>query len=263
MVTWVERPDGIRLAVQERGEGPALLCTHSFVQHPGVFGALYDALARDHRVITYHPRGTGDSTRSGPYDMETDAADMTAVAEAAGPIEAVIANGESAHWAVRVAVARPDLVPHVVALETLPFRTADARDSEALIGSSTVLDTLVAMIRADYRTGLHAAIERGNPNLTEAEMRERVDLTAAHSSQEAAVPRLEAWIADDASGLARALGGRLTMAYEGSGGWFPASLHDLARDFLPEARFVQLERGAISAPDLVADVVREVVSYAN
>ena len=262
-MAWVERPDGIRLAVQERGEGPAVLCAHSFVQHPDVYRGLHDELARDHRLITYHARGTGQSTRSGPYDMETDAADMAAVIEERGPVEAVVANGEASHWAVRVAVSRPDLLPHVVTLETVPFRTEDAADSDALVGSASVLGALVSMIRADYRTGLRAAIERGNPTLTDAEMRERVDRTAGHCPPEAGVARLEAWIADDASGPSIALGDRLTVAGEGAGGWFPASLHELARQFLPEARFVRLERGAISDPRLMADVVRNVVSYAN
>lgn len=262
-MAWVERPDGVRLAVQERGEGPAILCVHSFVQHPGVYGALYEELARDHRVITYHPRGTGDSTHRGPYDMDTDAADMTAVIEEAAPVEAVLANGESSHWALRVAVAHPDLLPHVVALETVPFRTADAEGSEALIGSASVLNALVAMIRADYRTGLHAAIQRGNPSLSDEEMRERVDLTAAHCPPEAGVARLENWIADDPTELARALGDRLTLVFEGASGWFPASLHELAREYLTEARFERLERGAISAPELTGAVIREVVSYAN
>lgn len=262
-MTWVERPDGVRLAVQERGDGPAILVMHSFVQHPDVYAGLHDELARDHRVISYHARGTGESTKAGPYDMETDAADMAAVAESCGPVEAVLGNGEASHWAVRVATAHPELVPRVVCLETLPFRTQDAEGSDALIGSATVLDTLVSMIRADYRTGLHAAIQRGNPSLDEDEMRERVDLTAAHSPAEASVPRLEAWIADDVSKASRELGDRLTIAFEGAGAWFPASLHELARDFLPEARFVRLERGAISAPEIMADVVRDVVSYAN
>lgn len=249
--------------MQERGEGPALLCAHSFVQHPGVYRGLHEELARDHRVITYHARGTGESTKAGPYDMETDAADMAAVVESLGPVEAVIANGEAAHWAVRVAVEQPELIPRVIALETLPFRASEAAQSDALIGSTSVLNALVAMIRADYRTGLHAAIERGNPSLTEEEMRERMDLTAAHSPAEAAVPRLEAWIADDVSEAAGALGGRLMVLFHGEGAWFPASLHELARDFLPEARFVRLEQGAISAPDLAAAAIREVVSYAN
>lgn len=262
-MSFVERADGVRLAVQETGEGPGLLCVHSFVQHPDVYRGLREELARDFRVVTYHARGTGDSTPGGPFDMATDAGDMAAVLGEHGPVEVVIANGEASHWAVRVAVDRPDLVPRLISLETVPFRTEDAAGSDALIGSSTVLEALVSMIRADYRTGLHAAIERGNPSLSQAQVRERVDLTAAHCPPEAGVARLAEWIADDASDAAAALGDRLTIAGEGDGGWFPASLHDLARQYLPEARFVRLERGAISAPELMGELVRETVSYAN
>ena len=34
--------------------------------------------------MIYDPRGCGASTRQGPYDAETDAGDLLAVAEAAG-----------------------------------------------------------------------------------------------------------------------------------------------------------------------------------
>lgn len=258
-MAWVERPDGVRLAVQERGEGRAILCAHSYVQHPGVYAGLHDQLARDFRVVTYHARGSGDSTRQGPYDMRTHVADLGAVAQAHGPVEMILANGEAAHWGVHLATGRPDLVPRVMALESVPFRAGHAVAAEALVGSATVLDTLLSMMRADYRTGLRAAVERGNPSLTEDELRRRVDETAAHTSAEAAVRRLEDWIADDATGDSASLGDRLTIAYEGAGAWFPASLHEAARTYLPGANIVRLERGAVSAPELTAALIREVV----
>jgi pimeloyl-ACP methyl ester carboxylesterase len=40
--------------------------------HPRLLAPLQDDLARDHRVVLYHPRGNGDSTRAGPYDLATD-----------------------------------------------------------------------------------------------------------------------------------------------------------------------------------------------
>ena len=79
---WVERPGGVRLAVQQHGEGPTVVCMHSFVQHQEVYAGLHEALAGHFRVVTYHARGAGDSTRQGPYDIATDTADMAAVAPA-------------------------------------------------------------------------------------------------------------------------------------------------------------------------------------
>jgi hypothetical protein len=195
--------------------------------------------------------------------MATDVTDLEAVLEQTGPVEAVLANGESCHWGVHLAARRPDLVPQVIGLETVPFRISEAEGTDALIGSSSVLDALVSMIRADYRTGLHAAIQRGNPNMNEADTRARIDKTAEYSPPEAGVPRLEEWIRDDASAVAGKLGSRLTVVFEGAGAWFPASLHEVAREWLPEANFIRLEGGAVSRPELTAAAVRELVGVAR
>jgi pimeloyl-ACP methyl ester carboxylesterase len=254
----VETGDGVTLHWEEVGEGPGLLLAHSYIQHPGVFGGLTDDLARDHRVVTYDARGTGRSSRSGPYDMETDVADLTAVVEDAGPFEAVIANGEAANRAVYLAADRPELLPTVISLESLPVGTALAEGSDALVASTSVLDALMSMMRTDYRAGLSAALQRANPEMTPDDLRERVALTADYCGQEAGTGRLETWIRDDAADAARSLGDRLVVLAEGSGEWFPSDLHDAARRALPEARIVRLEGGAISRPDLSAMRIREI-----
>ena len=54
------------------------------------------------------------------------------------------------------------------------------------------------------------------------------------------------------------LGDRLIIAYEGAGAWFPQDLTERGIAILPEARFVKLDGGAISSPELTAAVVRGV-----
>ena len=39
---------------------------------PGVFEGFLSNPSRDHRIVTWDARGTGDSTHEGPYDVETD-----------------------------------------------------------------------------------------------------------------------------------------------------------------------------------------------
>ena len=255
---FVERQDGVALFWQESGEGPGLIVAHSYIQHPGVMEGLLDELRPSHRTVQYDPRGAGRSTRSGPYDMATDVADLIAVAEAAGAIAAVVANGDAANRAVHAAAAHPELIPLVVSLETAPLARGQAEGTDALVSSAQVLEALVGMMRADHRSGLSAAVQRGNPGMSDEEVRARVDATVAYLDHEASLGRLEAWIRDDPGDDARALGDRLIVAYEGAGAWFPAELTARGREILPEARFVKLDAGAISRPDLTAAVVRSV-----
>jgi pimeloyl-ACP methyl ester carboxylesterase len=77
----LERPDGVELHWDQRGEGPLVVLAPYWSGHPGVYEALLADLARDHRVVTWDARGTGESTRTGPYDMETDCSDLEAIVD--------------------------------------------------------------------------------------------------------------------------------------------------------------------------------------
>lgn len=258
----VEREDGATLSWQEEGEGPGLLVMHSYIQHPRVWEGLFDELRHGHRTIRYDARGAGASTRQGPYDMATDVADLIAVAEAAAPLTAVIANGDATNRAVHAAAQRPDVLPIVISLETVPLLPGQAEGTDALVSSGGVLDALVGMMRNDYRTGLTAAVQRGNPEMTQDEVRERVDSTVAYIDHDASLARLEGWIHDEPGDDPHLLGDRLYVAYEGAGAWFTVELVDRGRELLPEAQFLKLDSGPISRPDLTAAVVRDITGVA-
>jgi pimeloyl-ACP methyl ester carboxylesterase len=254
----VERESGVSLFWEGSGDGPAVMVIPSYIQHPTVFYPLIAELSDGHRVIRYDARGIGESTRAGPYDMQTDVDDLIAVAEATGPLAAALTNGDATNRATHAAARRPDLIPYVVSMETVPLMPGQADGTDALVASGGVLSALVAMMRADYRAGLTASLQRGNPDRTPEEIRVRVDETVAYCPHEASLGRLEAWIADEPGDDPQSLGNRLIVTYEGAGGWFPEELHERARELLPEARFVKLEGGAISRPELTASVVRQV-----
>jgi pimeloyl-ACP methyl ester carboxylesterase len=259
-VPFVEREDGVRLAWGESGEGPGLLMLSSYVQHPKVWDGLFTGLTADHRTVRFDARGTGESTWRGPYDMETDVGDLLAIVEAAGPIAAVLANGDATNRAVHAAARRPDLIPTVISLETVPLMPGQAEGTEALVASRAVLDALVGTMRNDHRTGLTAAVQRGNPNMSQDEVRARVDETVAYGSHEAALGRLEAWIADEPGWDPHALGDRLVVIYEGAGAWFTADVLERSRELLPEALFIKLDAGPISRPELAAAAIRRVTT---
>ena len=86
----LRRPDGVEIHREARGEGPLVVIVPYWSMHPSSFEPLLGELAVDHRVVTYHDRGTGASTRRGPYDLDTSAADLEAViADARGGAVAI------------------------------------------------------------------------------------------------------------------------------------------------------------------------------
>jgi hypothetical protein len=190
--------------------------------------------------------------------MRTDIEDLIAVLEVTGPVRAVLANGDASNRAVHAAVERPELIPYVISMETVPLMPGQAADTDALVGSGGVLSALVGMMRTDYRAGMLAAIQRGNPDMTPEQARERLDATVTYCPHEAGLGRLEAWIADDPGDDPYTLGERLIVAYEGAGAWFTEQLHQRGQELLREAQFMKLDGGAISRPDLTAAVVRQV-----
>jgi pimeloyl-ACP methyl ester carboxylesterase len=218
-------------------------------------------LAADHRVLTYHLRGTGGSSRTGPYDMETDAADLAAIVEEAGGDALAIALGDGARRAVRAATERPDLIHTVVISGELPLgRIGGGGSAEALSNSPAVLDALLGMLETDYRMGLHTMFaSSGEGGWGDSALRERLDAVEAQCPREAGVPRLRAWIEDDSREQGRALGDRLWYLHFPGNAWFQGSLEAIRRG-LPEARFVPVSEGVISRPEENAVAIRQILA---
>src|ERR687895_1486597 len=151
----LRRPDGAELEWWTEGHDGPLVAIATMAFHPPLAcDGIARELARDHRVLRYDLRGTGASTLTPPYDIETDAADLAALVEEAGGDALVIALGDGARRAVRAAAERPDLVHTVVISGEMPLgRIGGARGGDALAHSPAVLDALLGMIESDYRTG--------------------------------------------------------------------------------------------------------------
>src|ERR671914_128372 len=81
----LRRPDGAELEWWIEGRDGPLVAIAMMAFHPTLacHGIAHE-LARDHRVLRYDLRGTGASTLTPPYDIETDAADLAALVEEAG-----------------------------------------------------------------------------------------------------------------------------------------------------------------------------------
>lgn len=260
----LNRDDGAKIHWEARGEGPAVVLASYWSWNPEVYADLFADLASDHRVVTYHLRGTGQSSRRGPYEMEVDAADLEAVLDAAGQPATLLATADSANRAVKVAARRPDLVGAVVCLGTAPIARQTFAGREGMLGSDSVIEAFLEMLDRDYRGATRTLMTATNTQMTEEEVRARVDTQTRFCPQEAAVGRVRAWTGDDPRDDARQLGDRLWI-FRGSGiagQWLPPDeeLNRLVAEMLPRARVVELEPGPVSRPDLAAKLLREVTA---
>jgi pimeloyl-ACP methyl ester carboxylesterase len=260
----LERPDGVSIHYELRGEGPLVALASYWSWSPGVFAELLAELERDHRVLTYDVRGIGRSTRSGPYDIETDTSDLEAVLERAGGAAALIAVADSANRGARAAARRPDLVASLICLGTAPIARTAFRGREGMIASDAVVDAFIEMLSRDYRGALRTLLTATNTQMSERELGERVSAQLDYCPQEAALARVREWLQGDPTHDAREVGARLWLATspEGvAGPWLPDpdELAELTAELVPEAHTVLIE-GATSEPGVAANLVREIAA---
>ncbi|MGH2957882.1 MAG: alpha/beta fold hydrolase [Solirubrobacterales bacterium] len=260
----LSRDDGVEIHWEERGDGPPVILAPYWSGHPSAFDPIEDELGRDHRVVRYDTRGTGESTRTGPHDIETAAADLEAIAEDRGGEAVVLALADACPRAVQVAATRPDLVRAVVAPGSAPLLLEVMRGADALLASETVIEAFIEMIGTDYRGALRTLMTQTNPQMDEEELRARVTAQADYCPAATALGRVEAWLADNSAEPGRAIGGRLAIVYSETmgGAWLPAG-EEMARrvaEHLPEARLEPVDDGIVSRPDLTAAVVRSLSS---
>lgn len=114
--------DGVELAVEVRGSGPALVCVHGFGGAKEDFADHADDLGSRATVVSMDLRGHGDSSGPGDpeaYSLDRLAVDVLSVADALG-VERFSLLGHSMGGMVvrRVALAAPRRVDGVVFMST-------------------------------------------------------------------------------------------------------------------------------------------------
>jgi pimeloyl-ACP methyl ester carboxylesterase len=258
----VRRPDGVEIHWEERGQGPLVVIVHQLLwSFPQVYAELIGDLARDHRVVTIDARGCGASTRRGPYDTETDAGDLLAVAEAAGGAAIALTMGYGYNVAVRVAAARPDAISDLLGVQPAAaaiLPRSELRRADVIGGSDSVAEMLTKMMRTDQRAAVRTLLSVANPELSEDELRERMSRVGSYVSPESTLERTEAWLADDASEHSRALGDRLRILHPEAEPIYEGALLGRVVELYPEAHVIEVPGGPISRPELVAAWVRRV-----
>jgi pimeloyl-ACP methyl ester carboxylesterase len=257
----LSRPDGIDIYYEERGEGPAVFLAHSpGMSMPSVFEGLHADLARDHRVVTCDPRGVGQSTRRGPYDISTDTDDMAALVQEVGQSGVMVSTGLNPVPPM-LGAKRPELTDAVVLAGGIPrFRPARAAQSEGMLGSESVAEAVLQLARTDHRSFVRMVVAASNPQMSEAEIAERVDAQVAYCPWDALLERTEFLLADESfDETGPMLGSRLWII-----DWQPegAPLDTVANanELLPDAHIVAAEDGPISRPDITADAIRKITA---
>jgi pimeloyl-ACP methyl ester carboxylesterase len=260
------RHDGVEIHWEECGSGPLVVVAIHWSGHPSVFEGLVDDLAADHRVVTYDTRGTGRSTRTGPHGMATAAADLAAVIEAAGGPAVVVTISEGCNRAVRAAAEHPHAIRAIVAPGSVPLPRRTLGEADAMIASDSVVDAFLQLLAMDYRAAQHTMMATANPQMTESEVHERVNLQVDYCPAETGIARAIAWRDDDPLDAARRVGDRLwIVSSPDMAPWFPVGpkLHALIKRLLPAARLVEVEDGVVSRPDLTTAVVRRITQVSR
>ena len=237
-----------------------MLLAHQLLwSYPQVYADLIADLAGDHRVVTYDARGCGSSSRQGPYDTETDAGDLLAVAMEARGHAVALAVGYGYNLAVRVAARRPDLVAAVVSVQPAAAAVlprSELRESGVMAASDSVMEMLMQMMSTDPRTALRTVLAATNPDFDDDTLKDRLDRVSGYISPEAAPDRARAWVEDDPSEHARALGDRLMILHSESEPLFEGALAERVAELYPSSHIEQIPGGPISTPHLVAERIR-------
>jgi pimeloyl-ACP methyl ester carboxylesterase len=167
---------GVQLAVYVTGEGDPLLLIPGLGARSTVFDPILSDLARHHRVITYDPRGTGESGNGGEITLANMALDTAAVLDAAGaPAAAVFGASMGGLIAQHLVVDHRDRVTHLILAATGPGGDhgvdASPENQAALMGKGA--RTPAKAYRIACTVLYSPQFQRTHTDFIEAQIRER------------------------------------------------------------------------------------------
>ncbi|MGA7987015.1 MAG: alpha/beta fold hydrolase [Candidatus Dormiibacterota bacterium] len=190
--------DGVMLAVFGAGDGDPLLLIPGLGARSAVFEPVVDDLARRYRVITFDPRGIGDSEGGGVISLPNMARDAIAVLESAGVgAAAVFGASMGGLVAQHVVVDHPARVSRLILAATAPGGDngvdAEPAHQAALLGKGA--RTPEAAYRLACTVLYSPRFQRSHPEFIEAQIRDRAEHPArprVFSAQYRAM-----WLPDD------------------------------------------------------------------
>jgi pimeloyl-ACP methyl ester carboxylesterase len=166
---------GARLHYEVRGAGPLLLLIGSPMA-AAEFGALADALASDHTVVTYDPRGYAGSSvdkPDAPSGVEERAADVNAILDDLGAESAdLFGSSGGAVTGLALVAQYPGRIRTLVAheppsLELLPDAAEQRANTEAIIDTFHRDGLEAAWMHFMDNAGFDVSPDDAPPNVTE------------------------------------------------------------------------------------------------
>jgi pimeloyl-ACP methyl ester carboxylesterase len=189
----VTSPDGISIAYDQTGQGPALILVNGASSTRADAAHVAAALAPYFTVYTFDRRGRGDSGDTAPYAVAREVEDIAALIDVAGGAAFVFGHSSGAILALEAARALPETRITKLALYEPPFIIDDSHPP--------MPEGFVARLK-----GLIAAGRRGEAAVTfsafvglPAEMIAQMRQSPAWPAMEAAAPSLvyDAMICED------------------------------------------------------------------
>ena len=251
---------GVALAVDDRGEGPAVVFLHGTATSRAVWAETIEALGEGVRTIAYDRRAYGESGAPEPYTGTTvgeQADDLIELLEAVGVSGAVlVGHALGAMIALDVVLRAPGLARAAVLIEP-PILWLSPRGPEA------VAELRDAIERGARDGGPGGAVEAYLEHVGGADALDLLGPARADASRRDA----RAFAADLAAGPSwtatrrelRAVTAPLTLVT----GWRSHPIyHEATRalaDLMPSAKLVELDTGhlaMVEQPDAVANAVR-------
>jgi pimeloyl-ACP methyl ester carboxylesterase len=168
--------DGAGLSVHVNGDGDPLLLVPGLGASRSAFTLLVPELARAHRVITFDPRGIGESEGTGNTTLTAMALDVVAVLDAVEVAAAAVLGASMGGLvAQHLVVDHPERVADLILAATSPGGDAgvDARpeDQAALLGKGA--RTPEDAYRIACTVLYSSQFQRAHPEFIEAQIRDR------------------------------------------------------------------------------------------
>ena len=261
MTTATVEAGGVELAVEDRGQGPAVVFVHGTAASRTVWRETVEALGDDVRSVVYDRRAYGDSGEPEPYTGTTvgeQADDLAAVLEAIGVSGAVVVgHGLGALIGLDLLLRFPALGRAAVLIEP-PLLWLSPR------GPEVVGDLRDAIERGARDDGPSGAVEAYLEHVAGADA---LDLYGDERA-DAARGDTRAFAADLAAGPSWSASRRemrgITAPVSVVSGWRSSPVgHEVSAalvSLLPGAKLVELDTGHLAMleqPDAVAGVVRQ------
>ena len=168
--------DGVALAAFVLGDGAPLLLIPGVGARSSIFDQITPDLSRRHRVITFDPRGLGDSGSGGAVTLTSMALDAVAVLDAAR-VETAAVFGASMGGLIaqHLVVDHPERVARLMLAATAPGGdhgvAANPADDAALLGKGTRTPEDAYRLACTVLYSRH--FQRTHPAFIEEQIRER------------------------------------------------------------------------------------------